>query len=103
MGTFVPRTITGIIGGEEWAPCVDAETCRQFGLLPRLFPSRTALRIESGLARLISAAVKPLWVPDWLLSNLQAWWIGIGAARCVPSRGDIISEITRSPNIRWDR
>ena len=48
----------------------------QLGLLPRLFPSKTALWIESSLARLLGATLKPLRAPRWLLSNLQAWWIG---------------------------
>lgn len=51
----------------------------QLGLLPRLFPSAAALRIQDDLdrlARLLGAALKPLWGPRWLLSNLQAWWIG---------------------------
>ncbi len=49
---------------------------RQLGLLPRLFPSTTALRVEKGLARLLGTVVRPLWAPHWLLSNLQARWIG---------------------------
>ncbi len=48
----------------------------QLGLLPRLFPSRAALRIEHSLDRLGGAALKPLRAPHWLLSNLQGWWIG---------------------------
>src|ERR1700730_3722765 len=48
----------------------------QLGLLPRLFPSAVALRIESALARLIRAAATQPSAPQWLLSNLQAWWIG---------------------------
>jgi len=48
----------------------------QLGLLPRLFPSTTALRIETGLARLLGTMAKPLRAPQRLLSNLQAWWIG---------------------------
>jgi len=51
----------------------------QLGLLPRLFPSAAALRIQDNLdrlARLPAFALTPLRVPRWLLSNLQAWWIG---------------------------
>jgi GT2 family glycosyltransferase len=48
----------------------------QLGLLPRLFPSTAALRVENGLARLLGTVVKPLRAPHWLVSNLQAWWIG---------------------------
>jgi len=48
----------------------------QLGLLPRLFPSTAALRIETGLARLLGTMAKPLRAPHRLLSNLQAWWIG---------------------------
>jgi hypothetical protein len=48
----------------------------QLGLLPRLFPSTKALRLDNGLARLFRAAVKPFWAPRSLLSNLQAWRIG---------------------------
>ena len=48
----------------------------QLGLLPRLFPSTTALRLENGLARLLGTVVKPLRAPRRLLSNLQAWRIG---------------------------
>jgi GT2 family glycosyltransferase len=48
----------------------------QLGLLPRLFPSTAALRVENGLTRLLGTVVKPLRAPHWLLSNLQAWWIG---------------------------
>lgn len=33
-------------------------------------------RFRAFLARLLGAALKPLRVPRWLLSNLQAWWIG---------------------------
>jgi hypothetical protein len=52
---------------------------RQLGLLPRMFPSTAALRIESGLARLrrlTRAALAPLRAPQWLAANLKAWWIG---------------------------
>ena len=48
----------------------------RLGLLPRLFPSASALRVESVLARLLGAMVKPLQAPRRLLSNLQAWRIG---------------------------
>lgn len=52
---------------------------RQLGLLPRLFPSRAALRIESGLMRLgriAGIALTPLRAPRWIVNNLKAWWIG---------------------------
>lgn len=52
---------------------------RQLGLLPRLFPSAAALRIESALARLgrlTRVALAPLRTPQWLVTNLKAWWIG---------------------------
>ena len=52
---------------------------RQLGLLPRLFPSAMALRIQNGLARLgwlTRAAFAPLRAPRWLANNFQAWWIG---------------------------
>jgi glycosyltransferase involved in cell wall biosynthesis len=48
----------------------------QLGLLPRLFPSAAALRIDTALPRVMGAALKPLRAPHWLMSNLQAWWIG---------------------------
>jgi glycosyltransferase involved in cell wall biosynthesis len=52
---------------------------RQLGMLPRLFPSAAALRVESGLARLgrlTRAALAPLRTPQWLAANLKARWIG---------------------------
>jgi glycosyltransferase involved in cell wall biosynthesis len=52
---------------------------RQLGLLPRLFPSAAALRIEHGLSRLgrlTRVALAPLRAPQWLATNLKARWIG---------------------------
>lgn len=54
---------------------------RQLGMLPRLFPSAAALRVERGLtrvARAARAALKPLRAPQWLAANLKARWIGYG-------------------------
>ena len=51
----------------------------QLGLLPRLFPSEAALRVERGLRRLgrtTRAALKPLTAHRWLATNLKARWIG---------------------------
>ncbi|HKZ05676.1 MAG TPA: glycosyltransferase [Methylomirabilota bacterium] len=52
---------------------------RQLGLLPRVFPSATALRVERGwrrATRVGRAALKPLRAPQWLANKLKARWLG---------------------------
>jgi hypothetical protein len=51
----------------------------QLGLLPRVFPSDAALRVERGLRRIgrtTRTVLKPLSAPRWLTTNLKARWIG---------------------------